>query len=240
MHSLAVLALAPSFTKGVLVTVCAIVLFVGSPYLLVGAVFGLRLGYLVMATAFFAWMIILSALWSFGAPGTPRNLGPRGTEGHWQVIAATTQTTTTRFAETASFPERPWHAAPPGSSASSAVPTVTTAFQNYLAVQADHELARGGKEEKLDPTTFVIQNVRFATAKDGTFLAAGQAFFTSGGPEVTIFAYHDSGNVQIWSFAFLIVSILGFAAHVPFLDRAEKSRKEILTGGTAPAWYGPA
>ena len=24
------------------------------------------------------------------------------------------------------------------------------------------------------------------------------------------------------------------------LDRAERSRKEILTGGTAPAWYGPA
>ena len=66
------------------------------------------------------------------------------------------------------------------------------------------------------------------------------AFFSSGGPEITVFAYHDSGNVQSWSFGFLIASVLGFAIHLPFLDRAEKRRKDILTGGTAPAWYGPA
>ena len=39
---------------------------------------------------------------------------------------------------------------------------------------------------------------------------------------------------------FLIGSTLLFCAHLPFLDRAERTRKEILTGGTAPPWYGPA
>jgi uncharacterized protein (DUF4213/DUF364 family) len=39
---------------------------------------------------------------------------------------------------------------------------------------------------------------------------------------------------------FLIGSTLLFGAHLPFLDRAERTRKEILTGGTAPPWYGPA
>ena len=92
---------------------------------------------------------------------------------------------------------------------------------------------------KIDPTTFTIQNVAFTTSGH-TSLAAGQAFFSSGGPEITVFAYHDSGNVQSWSFGFLVASALGFAIHLPFLDRAEKRRKEILTGGTAPAWYGPA
>jgi hypothetical protein len=38
----------------------------------------------------------------------------------------------------------------------------------------------------------------------------------------------------------LIGSTLLFGAHLPFLDRAERKRKEILTGGTAPPWYGPA
>ena len=93
---------------------------------------------------------------------------------------------------------------------------------------------------ELDPSTFVVQNVRFLEAKDGTHLAAATAFLSSGGPAITVFAYHDSGNVQVWSFAFLFASIIGFAVHVPFLDRAEKSRKAVLTGGTAPAWYGPA
>jgi hypothetical protein len=39
---------------------------------------------------------------------------------------------------------------------------------------------------------------------------------------------------------FLAGSIILFAVHLPLLDRAEKSRKEFLTGGSAPAWYGPA
>jgi hypothetical protein len=39
---------------------------------------------------------------------------------------------------------------------------------------------------------------------------------------------------------FLGGSILLFLIHLPLLDRAEKSRKEILTGGQAAPWYGPA
>ena len=39
---------------------------------------------------------------------------------------------------------------------------------------------------------------------------------------------------------FVIGSVVGLALHVPLLDRAEKKRKDILTGGTAPPWYGPA
>ena len=84
-----------------------------------------------------------------------------------------------------------------------------------------------------------MQNVAFATSGH-TSLAAAQAFFSSGGPAITVFLYHDSGNVPVFSFTFLAASILGFVLHVPFLDRLEKSRKEILTGGTAPPWYGPA
>jgi hypothetical protein len=39
---------------------------------------------------------------------------------------------------------------------------------------------------------------------------------------------------------FLIGSALGLAIHIPLLDRAERTRKQILTGGTPPPWYGPA
>ena len=39
---------------------------------------------------------------------------------------------------------------------------------------------------------------------------------------------------------FLLGSIVLFLIHLPFLDRAEKKRKAFLTGGGAPAWYGPA
>jgi hypothetical protein len=74
----------------------------------------------------------------------------------------------------------------------------------------------------------------------GTSLAAAHSFFSQGGPKVTLYAYRDQGNVAVYSIAFFAGSILGFAIHVPFLDRAERKRKDLLTGGTAPPWYGPA
>jgi hypothetical protein len=242
IRHLALLALAPSFTKGILVVISAFVLFVGSPYLLASAVLGLRMGYLVVATSLFAWMIIFASIWTFGlysqGPATPKYLGPRGTEPHWQVIAAGTGSQATRYPETASYPSRPWWTPAANSDAASAIPTVSTAFQVYLSGRA----ADGVVEVTgpLAPANFIIQNVEFATAEDGTHLAAATGFYASGGPEITLFAYHDKGNVPVYAWSFFLSSIVLFVLHVPFLDRAEKSRKEILTGGTAPAWYGPA
>ena len=52
--------------KGVGVTVAGVVLFIGSVYVLLSAVFGRYLGYLVLSVAFWGWLIIQSALWLFG------------------------------------------------------------------------------------------------------------------------------------------------------------------------------
>jgi hypothetical protein len=243
------MALSPFFVKGSLITLCAFILFVGSIYVLLAAVFGLRMGYLVTAVSFFAWMIVFSALWAFGAPGTPKDLGPRGIEPHWQVFAAGTGPVATKYAPTAKYPASPWRA--PKAADVASVDTVRAVMQKYLAILATKQLEDEGTKVcspdelpeagcfVLDPTTFTVQDVEFAT--DGTTeLAAAHGFFQGGGTELTIYAYFDKGNVPIYSWSFLIVSVLGFAIHLPFLDKAERRRKEILTGGTAPAWFGPA
>ena len=81
----------------------------------------------------------------------------------------------------------------------------------------------------------------FATAEDGkTPLAVVQAHFTGGGPLTTVSLYHDTGSVPRYSYHVPGGAILLFVIHMPLLDRAEKKRKEFLTGGSAPAWYGPA
>jgi len=68
--------------KGGLAVIMAFVLFVGSVLIVLAAVFGRRMGYLVLAVSFFGWLIILSSLWTFGffsqGLDTPVNLGPRG------------------------------------------------------------------------------------------------------------------------------------------------------------------
>ena len=226
------------FWKGIAVTIAAIIIFVGSVYILLAAFMGRVMGYLVIAVALFGWMIVLSAIWAFGVPGTPKNLGPRGTEPHWEVFAAGTGSISTQYAETTRFPGRPWK--PEDPSTQSSADTVRTAIQTYMAHRANEDLHREGSRVELEPQDFTVKEIGFSQAEDGTYLAAGRAFFSLGGPEVTVFTFHDTGNVPVYSWSFLGASILGFLVHLPFLDRAEKKRRAILTGGTAPAWYGPA
>ena len=73
--------------KGAGVTIMGLILFVGSVYVLLSAVFGRWMGYLVMMVAFSGWMILLSSMWYFGfyaqGPDHQDELGPRGLEPAW-------------------------------------------------------------------------------------------------------------------------------------------------------------
>jgi hypothetical protein len=251
------LAFAPTFFKGLVVMACAFILFVGTVYMLLGAVFGLRMGYLVLAVSFFGWMIIFSSVWVIGQPtfgilqvrGTLENLGPRGTEPHWQVFAAATSPIETKFPETAQFPGSPW--TEPTEALKSSVDNSKAAIQKYLAAQTAKTFEEQGQKVcdpaepletdciTVDPSSFVVEDVRFAT-HGKTSLVGAHAFYVAGGARLSVFGYHDPGNVPIYSWTFFVGSLLLFAIHLPLLDRAEKKRKAILTGGTAPAWYGPA
>jgi hypothetical protein len=228
--------------KGGIGTLMGFVLFIGSVLLLLSAVFGRRMGYLVLAVSFFAWMIVLSSLWTFGfwsqGLATPVDLGPRGEEPAWVVEAAGENVQNLPFEQYNSYPDgKAWQGREPPAS----VQSVTGAIQSYLAEQAN---ADAGINDPFAPnafqtTDFTVQNIEFAASGDSS-LAAAQGFYNGGGPTITLFLRHDSGSVPHYSWMFLIGSIVLFAAHVPFLDRAERKRKQILTGGTAPPWYGPA
>jgi hypothetical protein len=233
--------------KGAGVTVMGFVLFVGSVYLLLSAVFGRWMGYLVLVIAFSGWMILQSALWLFGfksqGPETPVNLGPRGAEPAWVVLSAGETPGAPDFSEFEAYPEGPWFVpSQENPRLASSVLSVSGAATSFLAEQANRELGIGHEDPNaLTGVQFTVDDVRFATAEDGrTNLAVVEAHFTGGGPKVILSMYHDSGSVPRYSIMFLGGSILLFAIHVPLLDRAERRRKEFLTGGTAPAWYGPA
>lgn len=230
--------------KGGLSVVVGFVLFVGSVLLLLSAVLGRRMGYLVLATAFFGWMFLLSALWAFGfwsqGPETPTNLGPRGVEPSWVVEAAGVQPRAPRDIF-ATYPDpATWRTPGTNEADAGSVQSVQSAVQGYLATLTNEELGL----EPLAPgavqtTDFTVRDIRFATEGEVS-LAAARAFYNGGGPLLTVYLRHDSGSVPVYSWAFMIASLIGLAIHVPLLDRAERSRKEILTGGTAPPWYGPA
>lgn len=231
-----------TLVKGAGVAIAAFVLFVGSVYLLLTFVLGRWMGYLVLMISFAGWMMIFSALWLFGfwSQGleTPTNLGPRGSEPAWVVLDGGLGAAADGYETFSEYPGGPWQE--PTGAQTASVQSVSGAAQTFLTERANEELGVAeGDPNAVTGTQFAIDSIRFAP-QDETSLAVVQAHFTGGGPLVTLSLYHDSGSVPRYSYMFLAGSILLFLIHLPLLDRAEKKRKAFLTGGAAPAWYGPA
>jgi hypothetical protein len=230
--------------KGGLTTIMAFVLFVGSVLLMLSFVFGRRMGYLVLAVSFFGWMILLSAIWTFGfySQGieTPVNLGPRGAEPAWVIEAAGTDPEPV-YEVFDRYPDgEGWREPGENDNDTSSIQAVTSSAQALLAERANEDLGLAEHDPlALQTTDFVVENVQFATDEDVS-LAAAEGYFTGGGPLLKLYMRHDSGSVNRYSWMFLIGSVVGLAVHLPLLDIAERKRKDILTGGTAPPWYGPA
>jgi hypothetical protein len=228
-----------TFVEGVLAVLAAAVIFLGTVYLLLSAVFGLPMAYFIAATGFFGFMVILTALWAFGAPGTPAFLGPKGDLPSWVGVAQGTALRSSTFPVIEEYPGGAWEDPEEDPGLSAEVEPVEQAFGEFLAEQANRQLERAGVEGEVLPTDFAVDEVRFTTV-DETQLAAARAASTQGGREVMVVGYMDPGNEGVPSFIALGVSIVGFAVHIPFLDRAERRRKEILTGGDQPPYLGPA
>jgi hypothetical protein len=246
-HCLGIAIDCGTIAKGAGVVVMAFILFVGSVYLLLSAVFGRWMGYLVLMVAFSGWMVIMSSLWLFGfwsqGLSTPTNLGPRGSEPAWVVLEASTNQTSAKYRQFEKYPTAPWKPANQNDEKQAAdLQQASSEVQTFLADELN-------AQKRIDPNAanaftsqqFTVDSVDFATAEDGkTPLAVATAHFNGGGPLWTVSMYHDSGSVPRYSYMFLAGSILLFGIHLPLLDRAEKKRKEFLTGGSAPAWFGPA
>ncbi len=238
--------------KGWGVTILGSLVFFGSVYVLLSAIFGRWMGYLVTSVGFWGMMIIFSLIFVFGVPGsTPPNLGPRGTryacetcisEPHWSPVAVAENVTSPTFDSVGKYPADPWEV--PDETTRVEIEALTTAMGDFLAREAHAQAEEAGisaevAETEVAPTDFALQNIRF-TQEDGYKLAAAQVYFKDGGPILEAFAVFDEGNVPLPSYLFLGVSLLMFAGHLPFLDKAEKKRKHILTGGEAPKFLGPA
>lgn len=245
------LAITRTVLEGWAAVISGLVLFCGSVLLLLAAIFGLRMGYLMMATGLFAFMIVLSALWSFGAPGTPAFLGPKGELPHWVALDEGASVSSATHPVVGEYPGGPWVAPPEPTETTVVAPegeegglaaevdAASLVFQEFLAEEANAEAQRAGVEGEILPEDFEITDIRFTKAGD-TELAAARGHAIGGGPEVVVVGFKDQGNLEFPSYAFLAASVIGFLVHLPFLDRAERRRKEILTGGEQPPFRGPA
>lgn len=231
--------------KGLGVTIAAFILFVGTVYMLLAAVFGRWMGYLVVAVAFFGWMTIQSSLWMFGfwsqGPATPTHLGPRGPDPAWVVDAAGLDPGAVHE-ELAAYPSGAYPEPDLSDSEQAAdVQAAQGAIQTFLARSANEALGQDPHAfDSIQSSQFVVDDLRFTTDADGNKIAVAQAHFSGGGPSTTVTLHYDQGQVWHYSLMFLVVSLVLLILHIPALDRAERTRREFLVGGASPPWYGPA
>ncbi|MFA5891830.1 MAG: hypothetical protein WDA27_12915 [Actinomycetota bacterium] len=224
----------------VLSLVIAVVVLVGSIYILLASNLGTRLGYLVLMVSLGIWMIILSSLWLFGAPGTTTATGPRGREPAWIPFTPTSQIAQEDFAEQVALFPGGWDAVGgtyPGKIASGGE------FENVRSV-VETSLARlgaaqGTKAKTPQDWAFRAQGVPPASPDQSALPAAKVRYLQSGNtllfgavipatdthPQTTVFAYRNKGLVFLYAAYFLIVSVIVFAAHLWLLARFERAQK---------------
>jgi hypothetical protein len=226
--------------KGLLVVVTAFVLLPGSVYMLLASNFGALKGYLIAGTAFFGFLVMLSAVWLFGIPGTTPLTGPKGTQPTFKFFtiddpAAGTYDSVRDFQGGAGDG---WQEAPAGEvEEGSAEATLKadldvarqTAVQDLIdETNADIE----DSSEELDVTNLDAKT--YYTIQDGTEVAAivispktpeeGSGLQRPDFAPKTVFAYRDPGSPYLPSILFLIGSTVLFVLHMFLLGLAERRR----------------
>ena len=227
--------------KGLLVVLTAFIFLPGSVWMLLAANFGALKGYLIAATAFFGFLVMLSAVWLFGLPGTTPLTGPKGTAPTFRSFTvddpqAATYDSVRDFSGGAG---NGWQEAPTAETAEEGSPEATLAAELDTARQEavsglieEHNKDVEDTSEELDEANLDART--FYTIQDGTEVAAvvispktpaaGSGLQRPDISPVTTFAYRDPGNPSLPSVLFLIGSSVLFVAHMLLLGVAERRR----------------
>ena len=226
--------------KGLVVVVIAFVFLPGSVFMLLASNFGALKGYLIAATAFFGFLVMLSAVWLFGIPGTTPLTGPKGTQPSFKFFtindaAAGTYDSVRDFQGGAG---NGWQAAPAGEvqegSAEAALKADLDVARQTAVNDFKEETNKDVKDssEELDVTN--LDAKAFYTLQNGTEVAAivispktpasGSGLQRPDFAPKTIFAYRDPGNPYLPSILFLIGAVVLFVIHMLLLGLVERRR----------------
>jgi len=229
--------------KGILVVVTAFVLLPGSVYMLLATNFGALKGYLIAATAFFGFLILLSATWLFGLPGTTPLTGPKGTQPTFRFFTLD-DPAASRFDSVRSFQGgagNGWQEAPAAAAAGEQGGGAEERLKADLDVARQTAVSTLVKEtnkdntdssKDLDPAN--LDAKAFYTIQDGTEVAAivispktppaGSGLERPSFSPKTTFAYRDPGAPSLPSVLFLIGSLVLFVVHMLALGLVERRR----------------
>ena len=244
-----------------LATPLAILIFVGSIYLLLRSNLGTRRGYLVMSTSLWGFGLLLSLFWTFGAPGTPPNVGPQNLPGTeldaylpvFRPFAATSALAEGDYAFVQSYPDG--FEEPPADFEERAQEAAGEIQSYFAGLVEPYRKELQGTEEPVrvlwsparDGARFEVVAVEYqATCQlvgEEPALPAQCEGLEVGDvdpmaePEV-FFAFFDPGAEYFPSLLMTAIMLVLFAGHMLALYRdetRERREREELARGTAPA-----
>jgi hypothetical protein len=236
--------------KGIAVVVTAFIFLPGSVWMLLASNFGALKGYLIAATAFFGFLVMLSAVWLFGLPGTTPLTGPKGTQPTFKFFtldnpAAATYDSVRDFQGGAG---NGWQPAPEGqaeegSAEATLKADLDTARQTAVSQLIEETNANiEDSSQELDVTN--LEAEVFYTIQDGTEVAAivispatppeGSGLQRPDFAPKTTFAYRDPGSPYLPSILFLAGSLVLFVVHMLLLGVVERRRPLGVTQTLAP------
>jgi hypothetical protein len=236
--------------KGLLVVITGFVLLPGSVYMLLASNFGALKGYLIAASAFFGFLMMLSAVWLFGIPGTTPLTGPKGTQPTFKFFTIDDPKAST-YDKVRDFQGQAgngWQAAPEGEvEAGSPQETLKadldTARQKAITDLKNEWNAKvKSSSDELDVTN--LDAKAFYTIQDGTEVTAivispktptpGSGLKRPDFAPKTFFAYRDPGSPRLPSILFLAGSSVLFVVHMLLLGVAERRRPLGVAQSPAP------
>jgi hypothetical protein len=233
--------------KGAALVLTALILLPGSVWMLLASNFGALKGYLIAATALFGFLILLSATWSFGLPGTPALTGPVGKQPSF-VQFTRTDPAVARFDKVGTFQGgagNGWTPGPGEGQLSAADVKLKADLDAAKQAAQSAFIADRNKNVKDSSQELDVVNTDakvFYATQNGTTLAAvvispkappaNSGLRTPTFAPVTFFAYQDKGAPALPSYLFLGSAIVLFLLHAFLLGVVERRRP--LGGALTP------
>ena len=224
-----------------------LLIFLGAPYLLLRSNLGTRRAYLVLATTFFGFMMLISLFWAFGGPGTPPRTGPTNLPG---TVPDEYQPVWFAFAGDSTLAQQePWASVVGDDSAFGPVPEdMATEVQTGVDETATFFASEEGGEQVGETWAAVTDEIAYAVAPNGapvirvpfgpTYqpddegnlpegVEQGQVIpeGEEGAERFVAYAYFDPGNPNFPALLFVGVSLLAFALHALLLHRDEQGER---------------
>lgn len=206
-----------TFLTGSAAFISAILVFVGSVWLLLALVLGPKLAYMISASITLAFVLMMGLVWSYGTP-----LGPVGQMPEWHAEDIGTDPASLGFEPAGEYPEGAWEVPEEGDPAASELEAAAPDYLDVAITDGKVDSFESAGDAQLDGESIRVLE------EDGTLYGAVTMTGLEGTPSedatpVIVVMSYDPGNPSGPARMITAGTFIVFVGHLLVLSRMEKS-----------------